>query len=86
MGDNNIEYAVLAALGVIEDDIGEPVNIDEITLSLRSDLKIKLNVSKIASLLQKLEKDGYVKNNQNKYSLTSSSQIIVDTFLESQNI
>ena len=85
MGDK-IEYAVLAALGVIEDDIGEPVNIDEIALSLRSDIKIKLNVSKIASLLQKLEKDGYVKNNQNKYSLTSKSQIIVDNFLESQNI
>jgi len=84
MGDK-IEYAVLAALGVIEDEIGEPVNIDEIALSLRSDIKIKLNVSKIAGLLQKLEKDGYVKNNQNKYSLTKSGGDIVDTFLESQN-
>jgi len=80
MGDK-IEYAVLAALGVIEDDIGEPVNIDEIALSLRSDIKIKLNVSKIAGLLQKLEKDGNVKNNQNKYSLTKSGGDIVDTFL-----
>ena len=84
MGDK-IEYAVLAALGVIEDDIGEPVNIDEIALSLRSDIKIKLNVSKIAGLLQKLEKDGYVKNNQNKYSLTNNGGDIVDTFLETQN-
>ena len=85
MGDK-IEYAVLAALGVIEDDIGEPVSIDEILLSLRADIKIKLNVSKIAGLLQKLEKEGYVKNNQNKFSLLESGGQIVDTFLESQNI
>ena len=85
MGDK-IEYAVLAALGVIEDDIGEPVSIDEILLSLRADIKIKLNVSKIAGLLQKLEKEGYVKNNQNKYSLLDSGGKIVDTFLESHNI
>ena len=85
MGDK-IEYAVLAALGVIEDDIGEPVSIDEILLSLRADIKIKLNVSKIAGLLQKLEKEGYVKNNQNKFSLSESGGEIVDAFLESQNI
>ena len=84
MGDK-IEYAVLAALGVIEDDIGEPVSIDEILLSLRADIKIKLNVSKIAGILQKLEKEGYVKNNQNKFSLLESGGQIVDTFLESQN-
>ncbi|MHA1723537.1 MAG: hypothetical protein ACTSXH_01665 [Promethearchaeota archaeon] len=83
MGDK-IEYAVLAALGVIEDDIGEPVSIDEILLSLRADIKIKLNVSKIAGILQKLEKEGYVKNNQNKYSLLDSGGEIVDAFLESQ--
>jgi predicted transcriptional regulator len=83
---DKIEYAVLAALGVIEDDIGEPVSIDEILLSLRADIKIKLNVSKIAGILQKLEKEGYVKNNQNKYSLLESGSQIVDTFLESQNI
>ncbi len=83
MGDK-IEYAVLAALGVIEDDIQESVSIDEILLSLRADIKIKLNVSKIAGILQKLEKDGYVKNNQNKYSLTEKSQEMVDDFLEAQ--
>ena len=85
MGDK-IEYAVLAALGVIEDDIGEPVSIDEIGLSLRSDIKIKLNESKITKILQNLEKDGYVKKLQNKYSLSNSGGDIVDTFLESQNI
>ena len=83
MGDK-IEYAVITALGVIEDDIGEPVSIDEILLSLRADIKIKLNVSKIAGILQKLEKEGYVKNNQNKYSLLDSGGEIVDAFLESQ--
>lgn len=81
-----IEYAVLAALGVIEDDIGEPVSIDEILLSLRADIKIKLNVSKIASVLQKLEKDGYVKNSLSKYSLLKSGGDIVDNFLEAQII
>lgn len=83
--DDKIEYAVLAALGVIEDDIGEPVSIDEILLSLRADIKIKLNVSKIAGVLQNLEKEGYIKNNQNKFSLLESGGEIVDNFLESQN-
>ena len=85
MGDK-IEYAVITALGVIEDDIGEPVSIDDILLSLRSDIKVKLNVSKIAGVLQQLEKDGYVQNNQNKYSLTKSGGDIADNFLETHNI
>ena len=85
MGDKKIEHAVIAALGVIEDDIGEPVNIDEISLSLRSDIKIKLNVSKIPSILQKLEKEGYIENHNNKYSLSKSGGDIADNFLESQD-
>jgi len=86
MGDKKIDFAVLAALGVIEDDIAEPVTIDEISLSLRSDIKIKLSESKIAKILQNLEKDGYVKKLQNKYSLSKSGGDIVDNFLEAQNI
>ncbi len=86
MLDKKTYNAVLAALGVIEDDIGESVPLEEIAFSLRADFQLKMSESKIASILQKLEKDGYVKNDSNKYSLTPTSQNIVDAFLGSQNI
>ena len=86
MLDKKIHNAVLAALGVIEDDIGESIPLEEIAFSLRADFQLKMSESKIANILQNLEKDGYVKFDQKKYSLTLKSQEIVDGFLEAQNI
>ncbi len=81
------DYAVLAALAVIEDDLGDSVPLEEIVFSLRADFKIKMGESKIANILQKFEKDGYVKKNeQKKYSITSKSGEIADDFIEAQNI
>ncbi len=81
------DYAVLAALAVIEDDLGDSVPLEDIAFSLRADFKIKMSESKIANILQNFEKDGYVKkNDQKKYSLTSKSGEIADDFLQAQNI
>lgn len=81
------DYAVLAALAVIEDDLGDSVPLEDIAFSLRADFKIKMGESKIANILQNFEKDGYVKkNDQKKYSLTSKSGEIADDFLQAQNI
>jgi len=77
-----IQSQILAALGVIEDDLGESVPIEEIAFSLRVDFKNKMNEAKVAQIILELEKGGFVKNNEQKYSLLPKGAKIADEYLK----
>ncbi len=72
---------VLAALGVMEDELGGPVPIDEIAFSLRVDFNIRKSDDEIHQILTGVEKLNLVKRDANGWSLTNEGGRICDDYL-----
>jgi hypothetical protein len=72
---------IIAALGVMEDELGGPVPIDEIVFSLRVDFNIRKSEDEIHSILASVEKLNLVKRDTNGWSLTSEGGRICDDYL-----
>lgn len=72
---------VIAALGVMEDELGGPVPIDEIAFSLRVDLNIRKSEEEIHSILTSVENLNLVKRDANGWSLTNEGGRICDDYL-----
>ncbi|MCK4282653.1 MAG: hypothetical protein KAX10_11085, partial [Candidatus Lokiarchaeota archaeon] len=56
---------VLAALGVMEDELNSPVPIDEIIFSLRVDFNIQKKRDEVLEVLNNIKSLGYVKKEEN---------------------
>ncbi|MFX0003972.1 MAG: hypothetical protein ACFFCY_08060 [Promethearchaeota archaeon] len=72
---------VIAALGVMEDELGGSVPIDEIVFSLRVDFNIRKTEDEIHTILTNVEKLNLVKRDTNGWSLTNEGGKICDDFL-----
>ncbi|MGV9172098.1 MAG: hypothetical protein ACOC44_20700 [Promethearchaeia archaeon] len=71
----------IAALGVMEDELGGAVPIDEIVFSLRVDFDIKKTEEEVLEILNGVENLGMVKREGNGWILTSEGGRVCDDFL-----
>ncbi|TFG01601.1 MAG: hypothetical protein EU542_06675 [Promethearchaeota archaeon] len=78
MGD---QQQVVAALGVMEDELGSAVPVDEIIFSLKLDFNIRLDDEEVLEILKKVEELGLVKRNTDGWTLTREGGRICDEFL-----
>ncbi|MFX1388985.1 MAG: hypothetical protein ACFE9Z_02850 [Promethearchaeota archaeon] len=72
---------VIAALGVMEDELGGAVPIDEIVFSLRVDFNIRKTEDEVLSILTSVEKLNLVKRDANGWALTTEGGKICDEYL-----
>ncbi|MCK4379669.1 MAG: hypothetical protein KAW51_00915 [Candidatus Lokiarchaeota archaeon] len=72
---------IVAALGVMEDELGGPVPIDEIVFSLRVDFNIRKSEDEVHMILTGVENLNLVKRNANGWSLTNEGGKICDDYL-----
>ena len=74
---------ILAALGVMEDEIGGPAPMDEISFCLRVDFKTKMADGEIQQYLEESESLGYARQVQGGWQLTSEGGNKADSYLSS---
>ena len=72
---------IIAALGVMEDELGSAVPIDEIVFSLRVDFNIRKGEPEVHDILRSVENLNLVKRDSNGWTLTSEGGKICDEFL-----
>lgn len=72
---------IIAALGVMEDELGGPVPIDEIVFSLRVDFNIRKTEDKVLTLLKNVEDLNLVKRESNGWGLSEDGEKVCDDFL-----
>ena len=72
---------IIAALGVMEDELGGPVPIDEIIFSLRVDFNIRKTDDEVLTLLNNVENLNLVKRGSNGWILTTEGGVICDDYL-----
>jgi len=75
---------IVAALGVMEDELGSAVPIDEIAFSLRVDFNIRKTEAEVHDILTEVEKLNLVRRDSNGWTLTSEGGKICDEFLNSK--
>ncbi len=78
MGD---QKQIIAALGVMEDELGGPVPNDEIVFSLRVDFNIRKTDAEIATVLKDIEGLGLAKKEGNGWILTNEGGRVCDNYL-----
>jgi coproporphyrinogen III oxidase-like Fe-S oxidoreductase len=76
-----IQDQVIAALGVMEDELARSVPIDEISFCLKVDFNIDESEEQIREVLFNVEKLGLVKKDANGWRLTNEGGKICDNFL-----
>jgi len=78
MGD---QEQIIAALGVMEDELGGAVPVDEIIFSLKVDFNVRLDEQEVLGILKKVEELGLVKRDSDGWILTPEGGRICDEFL-----
>ena len=78
MGD---QKQVIAALGVMEDELGGAVPIDEVVFSLRVDFSIRKIEEEVNEILNNTENLGLVRRESNGWILTSEGGRVADEYL-----
>ena len=76
-----IQEQIVAALGVMEDELGNSVPIDEITFCLKVDFGITKTEEEVREILFTVEKIGLVKKDTSGWSLTNQGGKVCDDFL-----
>ncbi|MHA2282027.1 MAG: hypothetical protein ACXAC5_14385 [Promethearchaeota archaeon] len=79
--DMTKQNQVLGALGIMEDELGGAVPIDEIVFSLRVDFNIRKNEAEVHSILGSIEDLNLVKREAKGWNLTKEGGKICDQFL-----
>ena len=79
--DMTKQNQVLVALGVMEDELGGAVPIDEIVFSLRVDFNIRKDEAEVHQILGSIENLNLVKKEANGWYLTREGGKICDEFL-----
>ncbi len=72
---------IIAALGVMEDELGGPVPIDEVVFSLRVDFNIRKADGEVLGILNAVEGLGLVKKETNGWILTTEGGRVCDNYL-----
>ncbi len=79
--DIEVQHQVIAAIGVMEDELGHSVKPSEVVTSLKSDFGINKTVQEIEKILIDIGNLGYVENAKLGWSLTGEGEIICDEYL-----
>ena len=77
----NEQNQIIAALGVMEDELGGAVPMDEIVFSLRVDFNIRKAESEVHKVLTEVEDLNLVKKENNGWTLTNEGGKICDDYL-----
>jgi hypothetical protein len=72
---------MIAALGVMEDELGGPVPLDEIIFSLRIDFNIRKTEEEVHEILSSTEELSLVKRGSDGWTLTPEGGKVCDDFL-----
>ncbi len=75
------QQQIIAALGVMEDELGSPVPLDEIVFSLRIDFNIKKTEEEVHKILTNTEELNLAKKDSNGWSLTVEGEKVCDDYL-----
>jgi len=80
-GTIGVQQQMIAALGVMEDELGGPVPLDEIIFSLRIDFNINKTEEEVHEILSSTEELSLVKKEANGWILTLEGGKVCDDFL-----
>ncbi len=72
---------IVAALGVMEDELGSAVPVDEVVFSLRVDFNIRKTEQEIDIILNNIENLGLAKKEFNGWILTGEGGRVCDDYL-----
>ena len=72
---------IVAAIGVMEDELGGPASMDDIMLSLNADFNIRKNKEEIQDLILNIEDLNLVSREGNGWILTDEGGRVCDAFL-----
>ena len=75
------QQQIIAALGVMEDELGAPVPLDEIIFSLRIDFNIRKNEEEVHEILRSSKELRLVKEDSNGWTLTAEGEKVCDDYL-----
>ena len=75
------QQQIIAALGVMEDELGGPVPLDEIIFSLRIDFNIRKSEEEVHEILRSSEDLRLVKKDSNGWTLTTEGEKVCDDYL-----
>ncbi len=75
------QQQIIAALGVMEDELGRPVPLDEIIFSLRIDFNIRKMEEEVHEILRSSEDLHLVKKDSNGWTLTVEGEKVCDDYL-----
>ncbi len=75
------QQQIIAALGVMEDELGRPVPLDEILFSLRIDFNIRKIEEEVHEILRSSEDLRLVKKDSNGWTLTIEGEKVCDDYL-----
>ena len=77
------EHLITAAIGVMEDELGHSVPIDQIMFTLRQDFGADKTQTEIESVLSNTENLNLIKKDGDGWILTSDGEEACDTYLNS---
>jgi hypothetical protein len=80
-GNIGEQQQMIAALGVMEDELGGPVPLDEIIFSLRIDFNIRKTEEEVHEILSSTEELSLVKRGSDGWTLTPEGGKVCDDFL-----
>jgi hypothetical protein len=75
------QQQIIAALGVMEDELGGPVPLDEIVFSLRIDFNIRKTEDEVLDILKSTEELNLARIDSNGWSLTVEGEKVCDNYL-----
>ena len=75
------QQQIIAALGVMEDELGGPVPLDEIVFSLQIDFNIRKNEEEVHKILTSTEELNLAKKDSNGWTLTVEGEKVCDDYL-----
>ena len=75
------EDLILAAIGVMEDDLNHPITIEEILLCIKQDFKKSKNMSQVEELLENVNKLNLVKKIDDGWTLTDEGGEACDEYI-----
>ena len=75
------QQQIIAALGVMEDELGGPVPLDEIVFSLRIDFNIRKTEEEVHKILTSTEELNLTKKDSNGWVLTVEGEKVCDNYL-----
>jgi len=80
-GTIGVQQQMIAALGVMEDELGGPVPLDEIIFSLRIDFDVRKTEEEVHEILSSTEDLSLVKREADGWTLTLEGGKVCDDFL-----